>query len=97
MYVMRRKAKIPFLGYLIRHSPQKGFKTRRKVKGAIRIIRQYRYDDIHLNVDTRKIIRSLREKGFCDQEGASAKPNFQYLQDPQSFTGLAHLFTPIWP
>jgi hypothetical protein len=80
-----RQSKIPFVGYLIFHSPQKGFKTRRKVDGILRTIRQSRYGDIHLYVDTHRIIRKLYDKGFCDKEGSS-KPNFQYLQDLQSFT-----------
>lgn len=80
-----RNSKIGFLGYLIKHRPLKGFKTQRRVGGIIGVIRQVRQGDIHLYVDTRKIIARLHGKGFCDDKGNS-KPNFQYLQDPQSFT-----------
>jgi hypothetical protein len=64
------------LGYLIRPEG----KSRRKVKGGFKTVRQSRYGHIHFNVDTRKIIKRLSEKGFCDKKGACAKPNFQYLR-----------------
>jgi len=80
-----RTSKIPFLGFLIKHRPQKGFKTRRMIGGRLQNIRQSRYGDIHLYADTQKVYNKLKEKGFCDAKGI-AKPNFRYLQDPQSFT-----------
>lgn len=77
--------KIPFLGYLVSHSPIKGWSSHRKSRGGIRKIRVHRGGDIHLYVDTNKIIKRFSEKGFCDKAGNS-KPNFNYLHDPQSFT-----------
>lgn len=77
---------IPFLGYLINHSPPvKHVATRSNTLLGKRKVPVMRGGSIRLLVDVNRLINSLSEKGFCDKSGAP-KPNFHYFQDPQSYT-----------
>nr|YP_009710015.1 hypothetical protein [Coleochaete scutata]QFU80120.1 hypothetical protein [Coleochaete scutata] len=83
-----KTSKIGFLGYLINLAPQHGYINKRRYKGPhslMRKVKVVRAGNLRLLVDTRKIICRLADKGFCSKNG-DPKPNFQYLQDPQSFT-----------
>lgn len=77
---------IPFLGYLINHSPPvKHVAIRTNTLLGKRKIPVMRGGSIRLLVNVDKLIHSLSGKGFCDKSGAP-KPNFHYFQDPQSYT-----------
>lgn len=77
---------IPFLGYLINHSPPvRHVSTRSNIFRGSRKIPVMRGGSIRLLVNVEKLIFSLSEKGFCDKSGAP-KPNFRYFQEPQSYT-----------
>ena len=78
--------KIPFLGYLINHSPPvRHVSIREKTSRGSRKVPVMRGGGIRLLVNVEKLIFSLSEKGFCDKSGLPL-PNFRYFQDPQSYT-----------
>lgn len=77
--------KIPFLGFLINLSPKMMYRSKRRYNGKWRKIKTLRAGNIRLLVDMRKVIKRFADKGFCTARG-EPKPNFNYFQDPQSYT-----------
>lgn len=75
---------IGFLGFRIQHAPTIAMKFWRRYQGKWRQIRSIRDGHIRLLADTRKVIKDLAEKRFCDKSG-KAKPNWVYFHDPQSY------------
>ncbi len=76
---------ITFLGFRVQHSPAVVRAFSRRSKGRWKPIRVTQVGSIRLLVDTQKVIRKLAENHFCTKDG-TPKPNFVYLQDPQSYT-----------
>jgi group II intron reverse transcriptase/maturase len=80
-----RENRVPFLGYNI--GKHLGLKVVKKKKGtALKVRATLSSKSIMLLADTPKVIRKLKEKGFCDGNGVP-KPNFVFAyQHPQSWT-----------
>lgn len=76
---------IPFLGYLISYGPKTMMPKGQRYQGKWRTIKRFREGHIRLLVNMKKVIEKLSNKGYCDSFG-NPKPNFHYLQDPQSYT-----------
>nr|YP_009710054.1 hypothetical protein [Coleochaete scutata]QFU80159.1 hypothetical protein [Coleochaete scutata] len=81
-----RENRVPFLGYNIgKHLGLKVVKKKKKGT-ALKVRATLSSKSIMLLADTPKVIRKLKEKGFCDGNGVP-KPNFVFAyQHPQSWT-----------
>lgn len=79
--------RIPFLGYIIRHTPRQVYSYTRVYAGKKNKCKAktHRSGNIILLVDITKVINRLTVKGFCDSRG-NPLPNFAYLPHPQSYT-----------
>ncbi len=77
--------KIPFLGFRIQHGPTMARVFVRRYGGKNKKVKCVRGGYIRLLADTQKVINKLAETQFCTKDG-TPKPNFRYLQDPQSYT-----------
>ena len=79
-----KRAKIPFLGYLISYGPKTTRISRRKYNGKIREVKMMREGTIRLLADVGRVIKRLHQKGFCDGKGEPCA-NFRYFHMPQSY------------
>lgn len=73
---------ILFLGYLVQKSPKRKFSYYRKYAGKMRKVTTMRGGQVELKADTKKVIKRLNERGYC-QKNAFPIPNFSLLSETQ--------------
>ena len=77
--------RVPFLGYVISHAPERTYSYTRIYAGRKRLVKAHRTGNLTLLVDWHKVMGRLKLKGFCDRK-FDPQPNFAYLPYPQSHT-----------
>jgi group II intron reverse transcriptase/maturase len=75
--------KVCFLGYILGKSGRNTYTYIRKYGGIRRKVRVIRRGSPFLKVDMGKVIKRLKQKGFCDGKGYPVA-NFYHLPEPQS-------------